>query len=120
LTSFDPNNYAHFTNTHKSSTAPFPTYRNMPAQRSPQLSSRSALTTGIAICLILFCTTCGCLSIPFGPDDGVYQPSTFEPTVRPTHIPAPSPTMVCVPPGNTPPVATPTVNATAVCTTPPV
>ncbi len=57
------------------------------------------LTTAIAICLILSCTTCGCTSF-FSPDTdegGYQQPPTFEPTVRPTHIPVPSPTIVCEP-----------------------
>ena len=86
----------------------------MPNHAFPSIPSRYALTIGIAICLILSCTTCGCLSFSPGPDDGAYQPSTFEPTVRPTHIPAPSPTMICVLPGDIPPV-----NTTTACSAPP-
>ncbi|WAI02113.1 hypothetical protein [Methanogenium organophilum] len=58
------------------------------------------LIAAVALCLILFCSICGCLSIPPGTDEGEYQPSTFEPTVRPTHIPVPSPTIVSEPTDN--------------------
>ena len=74
----------------------------MAKQKTPLLFLRIALVAAVAICLILFCTTCGCTSF-LSPetDEGAYQqPSTFEPTVHPTNIPVPSPTMVCEPTKN--------------------
>ncbi|WFN33778.1 hypothetical protein L1S32_07965 [Methanogenium sp. S4BF] len=66
----------------------------------PSFFLRLSLTAAIAICLILFCSISGCTSFPSGTDEGGYQPPTFEPTVRPTQIPVPSPTIVCEPTDN--------------------
>lgn len=72
----------------------------MAKRTSPSYVRRITFTAAIALCLVLFCVIAGCLSIPSGTDEGGYQPPTFEPTVRPTHIPAPSPTIVCEPTDN--------------------
>ena len=63
---------------------------------------RLTLAAAIAICLIVSCTICGCTSFfSPDPDEEVYrQPPTFKPTVRPTHIPVPSPTIMCEPTDN--------------------
>lgn len=66
----------------------------------PPLIRRITLFTAVAVCFILFSSICGCTSFSSGENEGGYQPPTFEPTVRPTHIPVPSPTIVCEPTGN--------------------
>ena len=66
----------------------------------PSLCLYLTLTGAIAITLILFCTSCGCISFIPDSDNGAYQPPTFEPTIHPTNIPTPSPTIVCEPSGN--------------------
>ncbi|MDE4908078.1 hypothetical protein L0665_05575 [Methanogenium marinum] len=72
----------------------------MPKSGFPFFFRRITLITAIAVCLILSCIACGCTSFSSGTDDDGYQPSTFEPTIRPTHIPIPSPTIVCEPTDN--------------------
>ncbi|GAB7014804.1 hypothetical protein [Methanogenium cariaci] len=77
----------------------------MAASEPPIYSLRPTLIAAIALCLCLclcLCLSCtaGCISFPTSSDEATYRPPAFEPTLRPTHIPVPSPTIVFEPTDN--------------------